>query len=167
MDSVYRGWTGKREGGRVGSGGRWGADGGFFHIFEQKSSHCVFIEVHRQPQFTGQANTVADSSLMPSVALLVHPRGTTHGLSWIYRVTEMMPVKADLVILTLPLVCLDSAGVWLHVKPLFGFQFLRDCSGFLLIRSHMPLVASQVWARQALLYLVSSHHLVYHITSFS
>ena len=24
-----------------------------------------------------------------------------------------------------------------HVKPLFGFQFLRDCSGFLQIRSHI------------------------------
>ena len=32
----------------------------------------------RQPQFTCQAGTIADSSLTPSVALLVHPRGTTH-----------------------------------------------------------------------------------------
>ena len=29
----------------VGSGGRWGAEGGFFLTFEQKSSHCVFIVV--------------------------------------------------------------------------------------------------------------------------
>ena len=60
--------------------GRWGAVGGFFHTFELKSSHCVFIEVHRQPQFTFQAGKVADSSLTPSVALLVRPRGTTHSI---------------------------------------------------------------------------------------
>ena len=51
----------------------------------------------------------------------------------------MMPVKADLAI------CSSAIGVsaWIvqecgfHVKPLFGFQFLRDCSGFLQIRSQM------------------------------
>ena len=67
LDSVYR-------------GGGWGAAGGLFHAFEQKSSHCVLIEVHRHPQFTFQAGTVTDGSLIPSVALLVHPRGTTHSI---------------------------------------------------------------------------------------
>ena len=47
--------------------GGWGAEGGFFHTFEQKSSHGGLIEMHRQPQFTCQADTVADSSLTPSV----------------------------------------------------------------------------------------------------
>ena len=47
MDSVYRGWEGGRVGG--GGGGGWGAEGGFFHTFEQKSSHCVFIEVQSSP----------------------------------------------------------------------------------------------------------------------
>ena len=61
-------------------GGGWGAVIGLFHTFEQKSSHCVFIEVHRHPQFTCQAGTVADGSLIPSVALLVRPRGTTHSI---------------------------------------------------------------------------------------
>ena len=42
MDSVYRGWVG---GGGVGGGDGWGAEGGFFHTFEHKRSHCVFIEV--------------------------------------------------------------------------------------------------------------------------
>ena len=64
----------------MGGGGGWGAVGGLFHTFEQKSSHCVFIEVHRHPQFTCQAGTVAGGSLIPSVALLVHPRGTTHSI---------------------------------------------------------------------------------------
>ena len=64
----------------MGGGGGWGAKGGFFHTFEQKSSHCVFIEVHKHPQFTCQADTAADSSLTLSVALLMHPRGTTHSL---------------------------------------------------------------------------------------
>ena len=78
MDSVYRG--GQVGGGGVGSGGGRGAVGGFFHTFEQKSSHCVFIEVHKHPQFTCQASTVADGSLTPSVALLARPRGTTHSI---------------------------------------------------------------------------------------
>ena len=71
MDSVYRGWVGGRG---------WGAEGRFFHTFEQKSSHCVFIEVHRQPQLTCLGGTVTDSSLTQSVALLEHPIGTTHSI---------------------------------------------------------------------------------------
>ena len=71
---------GRAGGGGVGGGGGWGATGGLFHTFEQKSSHCVFIEVHRHPQFTCQAGMVADGSLIPSVALLVCPRGTTHSI---------------------------------------------------------------------------------------
>ena len=51
-----------------------GSVGGFFHTFEQKNSYCVFIEVHRQPPFTCQANMVTDCSLTPSVALSVRPR---------------------------------------------------------------------------------------------
>ena len=79
LDSVYRGVGGWEVGG-VGGGGGWGAVGGLFHTFEQKSSHCVFIEVHSHPQFACQAGTVADGSLIPSVALLVCPRGTTHSI---------------------------------------------------------------------------------------
>ena len=75
MDSVYKEWVGGRGG--VGGEGGWGDEGG---LLVQKSSHCVFIEVHRQQQFTFQAATVADSSFTPSVALLVHPRGTTHSI---------------------------------------------------------------------------------------
>ena len=71
---------GRQEGGGVGGGCGWRTVGGFFCTFEQKSSHCVFIEVHRQPQFTCQAGMVTDSSLKPSVALLVHPRGTIHSI---------------------------------------------------------------------------------------
>ena len=63
----------------MGGGGGWGAVGGFFHTL-QKSSHYVFIEVHRHPQLTCQAGTVAGGSLIPSVALLVRPRGTTHSI---------------------------------------------------------------------------------------
>ena len=74
MDSVYRGG----QGGGVGGGGRWGAEGLFFHTFDLKSSHCVTVEVHKQPQFTCQADTVTGSSLTPSLALLVHPCGTIH-----------------------------------------------------------------------------------------
>ena len=42
----------------------------FEHI-RLKLSHCVSIEVHKQPQFTclAMADMVTDSSLTPSVAL--------------------------------------------------------------------------------------------------
>ena len=62
--------------GRVG----WGAKGRIYHILEQKSSHCVFTEVYKQPQFTCQAETVADSCFTPSVALLMHPKGILHSI---------------------------------------------------------------------------------------
>ena len=78
MDSVYRGgWAG---GSGVGNGGRWGVKDKFFHTFEQKSSRCVFMEVHKHPRFTFQADTVAGSSLMPRVALLVRPSGTERSI---------------------------------------------------------------------------------------
>ena len=44
----------------------------------QKTNYCVFIEVHKQPRFTCQSHTTADSSLTPSVALLECPSGTIH-----------------------------------------------------------------------------------------
>ena len=75
--------------------------GRFFHTFELKSSYCVFTEVHKQPQFTCQADTVAGSSLTPIVTLLIHPSGTANSIVDCHefnRITKMMPVKADLVI---------------------------------------------------------------------
>ena len=90
----------------MGGGEGWGAEDRFFHIFDWKSSHCVSVEVHQQPQFTLQADTVTGSNLTPSVALLVYPSGTAQECGF-------------------------------HVKPLLGYQFLRDCSGFLQIHSHI------------------------------
>ena len=49
-----------------------GATCGLYHILEQKHNHYVIIKVHKQSQFIYQAETVADSSLTPNVALLVH-----------------------------------------------------------------------------------------------
>ena len=72
MDSVYRGG--------MDGGDRWGAEGRFFHIFDWKSSHCVSIEVHKQPQFSLQADTVTGSNLTPSVALLVYPSSTAQSI---------------------------------------------------------------------------------------
>ena len=54
----------------------WEPKVGSYIYFNKKSSHCVFIEVHKQPQFTCKADMVADSSLIASVALLVYPSGT-------------------------------------------------------------------------------------------
>ena len=55
--------------------GGWGAEGGFFHTFLNRKAAIVC-----SLKFTCQAGTVADSSLTLSVALLVHPRGTTHSI---------------------------------------------------------------------------------------
>ena len=60
--------------GMVGGGGRWGAEGRFSMHLNRKAR----LLKYRQPQFTFQAGTVADSSLTPSVALLVRPSGTTY-----------------------------------------------------------------------------------------
>ena len=73
---------------------------------------------------------VADSSLTPSVALLVRPRGTTHSIVDCREFTGSQPVKADL---ALPSVCLDSAGVWLSCQAIMWISVL---AGFLQIRSH-------------------------------
>ena len=55
MSSVYRGWVGGGLGG-VGGGGGWEAEGRFFQTFDWKN--WVSTEVHKQPQFTCQADTV-------------------------------------------------------------------------------------------------------------
>ena len=77
-----------------------------FHTFELKSSDCVLIEVHRQPQLTCQAGTVANNSFTSILAFSPQRHHTLHrGLSSLCRVTEIILVKVDV---SLPL---DSAGV--------------------------------------------------------
>ena len=39
----------------MGGGDGRGAEGRLYHTFEQKNSHYVFTEVHKQPQITYQA----------------------------------------------------------------------------------------------------------------
>ena len=62
-------------------------DGGLFYTFEQNSSYCVFIEVHIYTNTTCQADTVANSSLTPNVALLEHPSGTVHSIMNCHKFT--------------------------------------------------------------------------------
>ena len=106
MDSVYTGGLG---------GGELKA-GSFIHL--NRKAAIVFIEVHREPQFTCQASTVAESSLTPSVVLLMRPRGTTHSKVDCHEFTGL-PVKADLAICSYVYHCC----VWIvqehgfHVKP--------------------------------------------------
>ena len=66
------------EGGGVGVGGGWEAEGGLNHPPAQEKSHCVFNKAQKQPQCTCQDKTVAGSSLTPHTALLVRPSGTIH-----------------------------------------------------------------------------------------
>ena len=65
------------------------------HTMEQKISHCKLMDVQKEASCTCQAKKVVGSSFTPIVALLVWHRTTHSGLSWIYTVTNMMPVKAD------------------------------------------------------------------------
>ena len=121
-------------GGREGGGGCWGAESGFFCTLKQKSSHCVFITVHKQPQFTCQANTVADSSLKPIVVLLVRPVAS-YTPQW--TVMNLQGHKNDASESRPDYFKLCHWCVWImlecgfHVKPLLGFQFLWECFGFL------------------------------------
>ena len=88
----------------------------------------MFIEVHRQPQFTCQASTVADSSLISSVALLVRPRGTTHCIVDCHEFTgsqnDAGESRPGYLYVALPLVCLDSAGVWLSCQAIIWISVL-------------------------------------------
>ena len=82
IELVYRGGRAKGDG--LGGRGGWGAEAGLFHTFEQKSSHCLLIEVYKQPQ----ADTVADSSLTPSLALLAHPSDTVNSIIGCHEFTR-------------------------------------------------------------------------------
>ena len=42
-------------------------------VLKSKSDHFMFIEVHKQPQLTCQADMVVDTCLTSSVALFVPP----------------------------------------------------------------------------------------------
>ena len=53
--------------------------GSSIHL-NRKAVIVYSLKCTRQPQFTCQASKVADSSLAPSVALLVHLRGTIHSI---------------------------------------------------------------------------------------
>ena len=44
----------------------WGVEGGIHHTLEQKSSHCVLIEVQKGPQYKYQGETVIGSSVTPA-----------------------------------------------------------------------------------------------------
>ena len=60
-------------------GSRWGAEGWFFHILEQKAAiNCVFMKAQKGPQCTCQAKMVSGSNFTPSLASLVHPRSTIY-----------------------------------------------------------------------------------------
>ena len=69
MDELYRGWAG-REGGGVGVGGGWEAEGGQYHPQGDKQQCCVFSRAQKLPQSTWQAQTVVSSSLTPPNSLI-------------------------------------------------------------------------------------------------
>ena len=80
----------------------------------RKSATVHSLKHRKVPQCSCQAEMVIDSSFTPRVALLVHPSGTVatshNELSWIYKVTNIMPVKAD------PFICSSVngvSGIWL------------------------------------------------------
>ena len=70
MDELYKGWAG-REGGGVGVGGGWEAEGRQYHPQGDKQQCCILSRAQKLPQSTWQAQTVVSSSLTPQAALLV------------------------------------------------------------------------------------------------
>ena len=80
--------SGGWEADEVGVGGGWGAKGGVVPYIGTKR-YSFFIEVCKQPQFTCQVETVADSSLTPIVAQLVCPRGTVYFIVDYHKFTRL------------------------------------------------------------------------------
>ena len=69
---------------------------------------------------------VTDSSLTPSVALLVHPSRTVHSIVDCHEFTwsqKMMPVKVGLVNCNSNM-CLDGARVWLSCQAIVQMSVL-------------------------------------------
>ena len=88
--------------------------------------------MYKQPQLTCQADTVTDSSLTQSVALLVHPRGTTHSIVDCHVFTGSQKGYRPKQTIVLPIVCLDSARVWLSCQAIS-----RILPGFCKFQSQM------------------------------
>ena len=68
--------------------------------------------MHQQPQFIHQANTVTDSCLIPSVALLVRPSSTAH------FIVDCHELPQTWLFVAVPMVCLDYARVWLSFQAI-------------------------------------------------
>ena len=62
--------------------------------------------MQKQPKFTRQADTVADSSWTQSVALLVHPSGTVHSIADCYEFTGSQSHQFDFTLRTLEHACI-------------------------------------------------------------
>ena len=84
------------------------------------------IEVHKQSQFTCQANTVTSSSLTPIVALLVHPSGTAHSIVDYHEFTGSQNDANESRPVVLSLVYVDSAKVWLSCQAIIGISVLVE-----------------------------------------
>ena len=111
MDSVYRGWGGEPQAGSS------------IHLNRKAAIVCSLKCTDIYTQFTCQAGTVTDSSLIPiaSVTLLVRPRSTTHSKVDCHEFTgsqKWCRSKRTRLFVALPLVCLDSAGVWLSCQTI-------------------------------------------------
>jgi len=78
----------------------------------QKSSHCVSIEVNKQPRLTCQPDITAKSSLTLNIALLVHPSSIIHSIVDCYEFTVHKNDANGSRPVVLSLACLDSARVW-------------------------------------------------------
>ena len=62
----------------MGTGGEPKA-GSSIHLTGKAAIVCP-LKCNKQPQFTCKVDTLTTSSLTPSVALVVHPSGTTHSI---------------------------------------------------------------------------------------
>ena len=100
MDWVYRGWAGGRGvGWAMGAGGEPKA-GPSTHLNRKAAIVCSLKCTDSQSSLvrpTRSLTAVFDTKCSLISAPQWH-RTLQSGLSWIYRVTEMMPVKADLAI---------------------------------------------------------------------
>ena len=108
MNYIGGGW----EGGGVGIGSGWEAEGRQYHPQGDKQQCCVFSRAQKLPQSTWQAQTVVSS-----ISAHQWPHRPCSGLSWFYRVGKRPPVKADLAIYSL---VVGMSGLWVNVATMLN-----------------------------------------------
>ena len=121
MDSVYRGWVGRR--GRVGSR-RWALP----YIWTETQPLCAHWSAQTATvHLSGRHSRWQQFDTKCGLISAPHARGTTHSIEDFHEFTgsqKWCRWKKTWLFVALPLVCLDSAGVWLSCQAIIWISAL-------------------------------------------